>query len=155
VLAAFTVPMKVEVRQPEFEPLSTLAALDVERLSRGNHKIEIGFIKGGCCRNLVRAVIKSGMVTGCEIEPCEESERMSVPPQLMKLLQQARKKVQRGRTWQPIPVAQLISSSARMLDLIIIIGGGCIYICIWDFCFMCCWYPRPHCFKPVISTGPL
>ena len=154
-LAAFTVPMRVEIRQPEFEPLATLAALDVERLSRGNHKIEIGFIKGGCCRHLVRAVIKRGMVTGCEIEPCEESEGMSVPPELVKLLAQARKRVQGGRTWQPIPVGQFITSSARMRDLIIIIGGGCIYVCIWDFCFMCCWYPRPHCFKPIISTDPL
>ena len=38
VLASFTVPMKVEIRRPEFEPLASLAALDAARLSRGNHK---------------------------------------------------------------------------------------------------------------------
>src|SRR6476646_8345064 len=73
VLAKFSVPMKVEIRQPEFEALASLAALDLKRLQEGNHKIEIGFIKGGCCRKLVRAVINDGMVTGCEVEPCKGS----------------------------------------------------------------------------------
>jgi len=53
-LATFTVPLKVEIRDPEFERLSSLSALDVKRLSKGNHKVEVGFLKGGCCRNLVR-----------------------------------------------------------------------------------------------------
>ena len=38
LMASFTVPMKVEIRQPEFEPLASLAALDVHRLRKGNHK---------------------------------------------------------------------------------------------------------------------
>jgi hypothetical protein len=155
VLASFTVPMKVEIRQPEFEPLKSLAALDVERLSRGNHKIEIGFIKGGCCPHLVRAVIKNGMVTGCEVEPCKEDSRKAPPPELLALLEKARKKIQAGRKWQPIPVRELVTSSARMLDLIVIVGGGCIFICIWGHCIMCCWWPRPHCFIPDIVVGPL
>src|SRR6476659_2399754 len=62
-LATLTVPMKVEIRQPEFEPLSSLKALDMQRLSKGSHKVEVGFLKGGCCRNLVWAVIRDGMVT--------------------------------------------------------------------------------------------
>ena len=154
-LATFTVPMKVEVRAPEFEPLSSLAALDVDRLRRGKHKVEIGFLKGGCCRRLVRAVVEHGLVIGCEVEPCKETSDQPPPPELRAVLAKARKKVLAGRTWKPLPVAQLVGSSARMLDLLIIVGGGCIFICIFNHCIMCCWWPRPHCFVPVISTGPL
>jgi hypothetical protein len=71
------------------------------------------------------------------------------------VLKQAHRKVTRGREWKPIPMAELVRSSARMLDLIIIVGGGCIFICIWNHCIMCCWYPRPHCFIPDIIVGPL
>jgi len=155
VLARFTAPMRVEVREPEFEPLSSLKALDTERLRRGKHKIEIGFVKGGCCRSLVRAIVKNGLVTGCEIEPCEEVQEKPVPPELRAALAKARKKVLAGRRWKPIPVAELVRSSARMIDLLIIVGGGCIFICIFDHCIMCCWFPWPHCFIPIIATGPL
>jgi hypothetical protein len=153
VLARVTVPATVEIRQPEFERLSSLAALDLKRLSKGNHKIEIGFVKGGCCRNLVRAVIRDGLVVGCEAEPCKES-RQGTPPELMKAFSQAHAKLTRGKKWKPIPVAELVRSSAAMEGLIIW-GGGCILICAWGYCFMCCWWPRPHCFIPDIYTGPL
>ncbi len=46
-LAAFTTSVKVEVRQPQFEPLASLSALDYARLSRGNHKVELGFVDAG------------------------------------------------------------------------------------------------------------
>lgn len=153
VLAAFTVPMKVEIREPEFEPLTSLAALDLARLSKGNHKIEIGFVRGGCCRNLVRAVIKNGMVMGCEVEPCKDSGKPA-PRNMLDLLARARKEIKADRKWQPIPVGDLVKSSEKMMNLIII-GGGCILICFWGWCIMCCWYPRPHCFIPDITTGPL
>ncbi len=155
VLASFKVPMRVEIRAPEFEPLSSLSALDTKRLSRGDHRIEIGFLKGGCCRNLVRAVVKNGMVIGCEIEPCGETSARPPPPELRSVLAKARKKVAGGREWKPVPVEELIRSSARMMDLIVIVGGGCFFICIWNFCLMCCWWPRPHCFVPDIIVGPL
>jgi hypothetical protein len=153
VLAEFAAPMKVEIRQPEFEPFTSLAALDLKRLSRGNHKVEIGFIEGGGCRNLVRAVIKKGMVTGCEVEPCKDA-RKAAPRELLNLFAKAHRKINAGRKWQPIPVADLLRSSEKMLDLIIV-GGGCIFICCFGYCIMCCWWPRPHCFIPDIFTGPL
>jgi hypothetical protein len=155
-LATFTVPMKVEIREPEFEPMKSLAALDVKRLSKGNHKVEVGFLKGGCCRNLVRAVIRNGMVTGFEAEACKETTRSAPPsPELVRVLQQARRKIAPGRKWEPIPVAQLVRSSASALQGLIIVGGGCIFICAWGHCIMCCWWPRPHCFIPDVYTGPL
>lgn len=152
ILAAFKFATKVEVRQPEFEPLTSLSALDLGRLSKGNHKIEIGFVNG-CCRKLVRAVIKNGMVTGCEIEPCKDSGK-PIPRELLALFAQAQKKINAGKKWKPIPVRELVNSTAKMQSLIII-GGGCIFICFFNFCIMCCWYPTPHCFVPDIYTGRL
>ena len=156
-LATLTVPMKVEIRQPEFEPLSSLKALDVRRLSKGSHKVEVGFLKGGCCRNLVRAVIRDGMVTGFEVDACKETKRSAPPaPELVRVLQQARRKIDSaGRKWQPIPVSQLVRSSASALQGLIVVGGGCIFICVWGHCILCCWWPRPHCFIPDIIVGPL
>jgi hypothetical protein len=156
VLAEISVPVKVEIREPDFEPLASLGALDLKRLQKGKHKIEIGFIKGGCCRKLVRAVIKDGMVTGCEVEPCKESGKAGkTPPELLVVLAEARKKVTGGKKWKPIPVAELVTSNAIMRDLIIIVGDGCIYMCIFGFCFLCCMDPTPHCFVSDIIVGPL
>ncbi len=153
-LGQLTVPTKVEFRQPEFEPLGSLSALDFTRLSKGNHKIEIGFIKGGCCRNLVRAVVRNGLVTGCEVAPCEGSS-VKAPKELLRLAARAHRKISTARRkWKPIPVKELVASNTAMLGLIIW-GGGCILICAWGYCIMCCWWPRPHCFVPDIYTGPL
>jgi hypothetical protein len=151
----FKVTTKVQVRAPEFEPLRSLAALDTDRLSRGNHKIEIGFVKGGCCRNLVRAIVKNGRVTGCEIEPCDETTSRPPSSDFRRVLEKARKKLTGGKKWQPIPVTQLVRSNNRQLIDLIIVGGGCFFICIWSHCLMCCWHPFPHCFVPDIYTGPL
>ena len=154
VLATFTVPTKVEIRRPEFERLTSLDALDVGRLGKGSHKLEIGFIRGGPCRHLVRAVIRNGMVNGFEIEPCEDSGQ-APPPELLAVVKKARAQIGAAAgKWQPIPVDQLLRSSARQLELIIIIGGGCFFICIWGHCLMCCWSP-PRCYVPDIIRGPL
>jgi hypothetical protein len=154
VLASLTIPTKVEIRQPEFEPLKSLAALDLRRLSKGSHKIEIGLIKGGCCPHVVRAVIRNGMVVGCETESCKETRSLKPSRELSALIDKVRAEVQRGRKWEPVPVAQFIGNEARMQDLIIV-GGGCIFICFFNHCIMCCWWPRLHCFIPDIYTGRL
>jgi hypothetical protein len=153
VLASFKIPMNVEVRAPKFEPLESLSALDFDRLKKGNHRVEIGFVDGGCCRKLVRAVVKNGLVTGCEIEPCKDKGK-AISPEMKSVLQQAQKKIGGGKKWKPVPIQTLAKSTALMSSLIII-GGGCIFICVFGHCVMCCWWPIPHCFIPDIYTGPL
>jgi hypothetical protein len=155
VLAEFSVPMKVEVRKPEFEPLASLKSLDLKRLSKGNHKIEVGFLKGGCCRKLVRAIVRNGMVMGFEAEPCSETRTAAPSKQLMGIINKARSKVASGKKFKPVPLATLARSNSAMLAGLIIWGGGCILICCFGHCIMCCWFPRPHCFFPDIYTGPL
>jgi hypothetical protein len=155
VLAEFSVPMKVEVRAPEFEPLGSLKSLDLKRLSRGSHKIEVGFLKGGCCRKLVRAVVRDGMVIGFEAEPCSETHTAAPSKQLMSIIAKARGKIASGKKFEPVPLANLVRSNAAMLSGLIIWGGGCILICCFGYCIMCCSWPRVHCFIPDIYTGPL
>lgn len=153
LLVAFPSRVKVEVREPEFEPLASLASLDFARLARGTHELEIGFVHGGCCRKLVRAVVKNGLVVGCKVEPCKDAGQ-EISPTMLALLRQARAKVTAGKKWRPVPLRTFVGSAALMRSLIIL-GGGCIFICIFNHCLMCCWWPRPHCFVPVIATGPL
>jgi hypothetical protein len=155
VLAEFSVPMKVEVRRPEFEPLGSLKSLDLKRLSSGSHKIEVGFLKGGCCRKLVRAVVRDGMVIGFEAEACSETRKAAASKQLMSVIAKARSTVASGKQFEPVPLANLVRSNTAMLSSLIIWGGGCILICCFGHCIMCCSWPRLHCFIPDIYTGPL
>src|SRR5690242_10372026 len=68
-------PVKVEVRAAEFEQYSSLRYLDMSKLSKGNHKIEVGLVKGGCCGLRAFAVVRAGMVVAVEVEPCPESKK--------------------------------------------------------------------------------
>jgi len=149
-LATFTVPMKVDVHRPDFEPFRSLASLDLKRLSKGNHKIEIGVVKGGCCPHLVRAVVRNGMVTGCETEPCKEHSAKP-PRELIALMQKARREIRARGTWKPIPVGQFVRNSRAVADLIET-GSHCIEVC-WGFsCIYCCWPPDSP--LPYCSFGP-
>src|SRR3954470_4285417 len=76
LVARFKHPMTVEIIVPAFVPLAAASSLDVQKLSRGSHTIEIGFLEGGCCPKLVRAVIRNGVVSRLDVEPCEDSERV-------------------------------------------------------------------------------
>ena len=154
VVAEFSASVRVQVRKPRFEPLGSLSSLDVKRLERGNHKIEIGFLHGGCCRKLVRAIVKNGMVLGFEVEACKETHK-AAPKELRAIVAKAHQKIAGGKKWKPIPVARLVSSNTALLDSLIIWGGGCVLVCCFGHCIMCCWWPRPHCFFPDIYTGPL
>ena len=51
VLAEFSVPMKVEIREPDFEPLASLAALDLKRLQKGNTRSRLGSSKAAAAAN--------------------------------------------------------------------------------------------------------
>jgi hypothetical protein len=158
VLAAFKHPMRIEVRATKFKPLASVAMLDLSRLRKGSHKIEIGSAEGGRCKRLVSAVIKNGMVTNIEIEDCGGSEK-PVTKEMLALVEAARREVgmRASSKWQAIPVADFFQSTARMSDIIISWGGWCIQICVhWGdalWCLYCCLdWPLPHCSVDVIAT---
>jgi len=150
-LLKFKRTVEVEVRLPEFEPLASLKSLDYRRLKKGNHTVEIGFLSGGCCRKLVRAVVKNGMVTGLEVEPCKETRPAS--PELTAVLKEAQRRLakQMGK-WRPIPISEI----GKVPLLYISWGGGCIQVCEFGYCLTCCvWRWGFNCFTDPIYIGPL
>jgi hypothetical protein len=121
-------PLKVEVRAAEFEPYSSLPYLDVSKLSKGNHKIEVGLVKGGCCGLRAFAIVKAGMVVAVEVEPCPESKK-PLSKNDRALVAAAYKKIGgRPPKWVPVSVEDFFGKPAVSKRLRISIGGGCISI---------------------------
>jgi hypothetical protein len=148
VVATFKHSMTVEVIVPTFVPLASLATQDIQKLSKGGHRIEIGFMEGDCCPKLVHAVIRNGMVTRIEVEPCVHSERVlpkAMSKEMSEVVAKARKRMEQD-PWQPVPVAELVENMARDSHYPPRIGwgAGCIYICLWHYCLFCCISP-PGC----------
>jgi len=137
-ILAFDYSFKVEVYEPDFEPLSSVNSLDVKKLATTDQKIEIGYMKGGCCRQLVYAVIKNGMVIGIETEKCE-APKESIPEEVKTLFSDVVKKLKLPGPWKPVPVEEFVAmvNDGRYP---IRTGGGtnCIWICVWNTCFVCC-----------------
>jgi len=134
----------VTARPPEFEYLNTLMLLDMTRLSRGRHRIDVGHLKGSCGKRLVKAVVNKGMITKFEIDPCKDSR----PPvaALAKLVRLAQSRLKGGIGPKDLPVPFADFAAGR-----IEIGWGkfCIWVIIEDFgpqggtVYFCCAYPFP------------
>jgi hypothetical protein len=161
LLRAFEHPLRVEVRAAEFEPLALLSYVDVAKLGKGTHTVEIGFADGGCCRSTVSAIVKNGMVTGLKVEPCKESKN-AISKEARRLVDEAYKRI--GRTarqkWTSVPVSEFFASPAAARKIVITWVGWCIQVC-WTSgtdgvmtCVRCCLIP-PRCSISTISTGPL
>jgi hypothetical protein len=122
-------PLKVEIRAAEFEPYSSLTYLDVSKLSKGNHKVEVGIVKGGCCGLKAFAIVKAGMVVAVEVEPCPESKPLSKKDRA--LVAAAYKQIgRRPSKWEPVSVKGFFGKPAVSERFPISIGGGCISI-VW------------------------
>jgi hypothetical protein len=158
-MRAFDFPFRVEAKTSEFRPLDTLRHVDVDKLKKGTHRVEIGFSEAGCCRKLVRAVVKNGMVTGIEVEPCKESKQAS-SKQVRALAARVSKALGRNprAKWKAVPVHQFFSSPANVARLTISWGGWCVQGC-WTVgnvmhCLYCCAWP-PSCRIDSIFVGTL
>jgi hypothetical protein len=143
VVGRFRHAVNVEILMPRFVPLASVASQDVQKLSKGRHKIEVGFMEGGCCPKLVRAVIGNGMVTGFEVDPCEDSEKV-LPKAMSKdtaqLVAKARRLVGQNE-WEATPVREFVKAVAQQTGSYpdrIGWGAGCIYICHGFYCLFCC-----------------
>jgi len=145
LLATLDYPVRVEIRAAEFEPLSLLPYLDVSKLSKGNHKIEVGLVKGGCCGRKAFAIVKAGMVVAVKVEPCLESKK-PLSKEDRALVAAAYKKVdRRSPEWEPVSVAEVFGKPGVAERLIITVIGSCLNICWGDAtpesprkCVVCC-----------------
>jgi hypothetical protein len=128
--------VKVAVERPEFELLDAVSHLDVAALERATRaEIELGYVENACCRQLVRAVIRKGMVVELKVEPCA-GEALEPSPDLVRLLEAARRKAgRRGRPGRlPMPVAGFLASAALIsVDVLV-----CVRICFLGWCATCC-----------------
>jgi hypothetical protein len=113
---------KVTVMAPEFEYLTTLEFLDVSKLSKGKHKIDVGYLKGSCGKRLVKAVIDKGMITSFEIDPCKGSEPPAPALATLFKIAQGKLKAGNGSNKLPVPVADFM---ARKIEI------GWADWCIW------------------------
>jgi hypothetical protein len=140
-LTTFRHTVRVEVRRAEFEPLASVAHLDVVKLARATRaEVELGYFKTGCCRPFVRAIIQKGMVTDLVVEPCPDEKRVPPSPELVRLVNIARQRVTpRGSKpfGGPVPVADFMADAAAITIKTIV----CVEVCIFASCFVCCTTP--------------
>jgi len=79
---ALKYPVRVEVHEPDFELLASVRHLKVNALAKSKRaEFELGHVKAGCCRWLVIATVKNGMITGLRIEPPPQENLLSISPE--------------------------------------------------------------------------
>lgn len=128
--------VKIEIREAILTPLGSIKHLDVAKLKKAARaEVELGYIEGGCCSQLVRAVIRKGMVTDIAIEQCPDVAKAT--PDLARLLNTARRKAKaalRGRTDSyPMPVETFFTNAALSIKTLV-----CYQICLFGWCISCC-----------------
>jgi hypothetical protein len=126
----------IEVTPLPFQPLESVRNLDLDRLARvKSARIEIGHYETGCCRRVVRAVIRNGMVTNFELEPCKKPVHMT--PEMKGIIRDAHQALRArkapGQKF-PFPVQQLPGAVAKIKYSIWV----CVRICCFGYCLTCC-----------------
>ncbi len=137
-LGTVTYPMRIERVRPTFTRLASVAQLDREKLARAaGLRIEIGYLSTGQCRQLVRATVRRGMVTGFDIEPCKTATTRRAPREVVQLVRRAERAAVRragGRAPRPMPVNRFLAQAAQ----IVIETVTCFRICFLGSCIYCC-----------------
>ena len=127
----------VKVTPLPFTPLAALKHVDVARLKRvGQHRIEVGYFESECCRRMVYAVVRKGMVVKVELDPCEGGVKTT--PETEKVIQAALARMRAGKRpakLLPVPVERFMSNAAGLIIQI----WGCIRICCFGYCLICCY----------------
>lgn len=97
--------------------------------------IELGYIKSGCCRRMVRAIVEKGMVTRMEVEPCHDDDKK--PSDLVKKLNLAELREKLPKRADPPPLPMPLG---KFLEEPPYQWWTCIRICVFGFiCFYCCY----------------
>jgi hypothetical protein len=126
----------IEVTPIPFRPLGLVHSLDLDALARvKSARIEIGHFETGCCRRVVHAVIRKGMVTKFELEPCNEPVHLS--PEMQRIVRDAHRALHArspGGPKFPLPVQELSAAIGRFKYSIWV----CVRICCFGYCLTCC-----------------
>ena len=139
-VATFKHPVTVEVYRSEFEVFASVRHLDTAKLARAaSAEVEVGCIKNSCCPQMVRAVIKKGLVTGLAIDSCPESKQERPSAEIVRLLNLAQRRASKPGNRPPrfpIPVATFMRQAATISSDTITLT--CVSICIHGACILCC-----------------
>jgi hypothetical protein len=131
---------EIEATPVPFTTFDSVRHLDVARLSRAAHaRVELGYFDTGCCRRVLHAVVRKGLVTKLELEPCKEPVRMTpeLKPELKKVLQAVGKKLRARKSGSytlPMPVKKLLGDQT----IFYFSGWWCTKICVFGHCLICC-----------------
>ncbi len=138
-ISTFEKEVPVEVHLPEFEPFSSVGALDLAQLSRGEHRVEIGTLRDACCGGILAARIRNGQVVGIETEVGDD---VGEDPSggFGALFAEAMERLGQSGGREAVPVAEFFSSLNVGMPPPIGVSG-CIRICIWGYCVTCCSSP--------------
>jgi hypothetical protein len=157
-LLAFNHPIKIEVRESEFEWFDSVRHLDVAALAKAARtEIEIGEVKSACCHHLVRAVIQKGMVTGLRVGPESKTGGTPMTPELVRMLKVVHRKLlarRKAATHFPYPIQEFMTANVARLTIQTL---SCIQICLFGWCIACCWTDTAmFCGRVTIdtTTGP-
>jgi hypothetical protein len=137
----------IEVRPVPFRQLDSLRHLDLDRLARAKRaRVELGYFEAGCCRRTLTAIVRNGIVTALEVEPCPNPVRLTAG--LRALVRAARRAIE-GHSRRPRfrrqPVREFFGSDVGLtIDV-----SFCFLICLFGYCLICC-YDRHD---PVLAQG--
>lgn len=143
--------LEITITPAKFEPNVNLDHIDPSRISKGRATIEAGEFIGNCCSTKVYGISQGGVVRKLKFSKCKDSKR---PPKFLEApLAKALEAIREGGggAFEPMPVNDFISRARRgFID----VGGGCITICIFDFCYFCCVLDgAPLCGEPIVVKG--
>jgi hypothetical protein len=137
VLGTITHKMRIEKVRPTFTPLASISQLDLKKVAaKSKTDIELGYLSSGLCRQMVRASVKKGIVTGIRLEPCTSKKTQRPSPEILQLVRKAQRAVGRTGPSTPLPIAidRFLPQAAR----IIIETITCFRICVFYWCIYCC-----------------
>jgi hypothetical protein len=145
--------LEFTVTPASFQPSANLDLLDPAKFGKRRVRLEVGEFTGGCCTTKLYADIENGKVSRLKMSKCKEAARP--PAQLAEVLSKAIAATGLDRPGSVIgmPVAEFIARARRRF-IDIDWGGGCIYVCVFDFCFYCCVLDGDTlCGRPIVVTG--
>lgn len=153
LLLSIKTDLEFTVTPALFQPIVGLDFIDPGKFGSRRARLEVGAFAGGCCATKVFAIIERGMVTKVEFGKCKEAARPQAA--LQPVLAKALAAIRTGGPgdFTPMPVREFLAhAKRRFID--IDIGGGCITICIFDFCYSCCILDGdPLCGPPIVVKG--
>ena len=130
--------VEIEIHDAVLKPFGTLKHLDLNTLKKSARvEVELGHIEGGCCSQLVRAVVRRGMVTDIAIDRCPETTWEKAPVDLLRILNVVKRKAKAASRTKPpsfpIPVERFFANVALSVK-----GLVCYQVCLFGYCITCC-----------------